>query len=73
LGGGGFAFLWVIAITPAHPTPAPVQRARAWEILASEAQQRALDAFKAAFITKWRARTTCAPAFASHPDCGGAT
>jgi hypothetical protein len=73
IGAGRFAILRVIAITPAHPTPAPVQRARAWEILASEAQQRALDAFATAFTAKWRARTTCAPDLADQPDCGGAT
>jgi hypothetical protein len=68
-----FVIFKVIAITPAHPTPAPVQRARAWEILASEAQEQALDAFSAAFTAKWRARTTCAPDLADQPDCGGAT
>ena len=60
----------VTTVTPTHPAPADVQRAQAWEILSSEAQKQALAAFDQAFKEKWRARTTCAPAFAAHESCG---
>ena len=60
----------VVEIIPAHPTPLDQQRATAWEILASDAQQQALTAFQADFTAKWRARTTCAPEYATAPDCG---
>ena len=39
----------VARITPSHPTSMATQRATAWEILASDAEQQALDAFNAAF------------------------
>jgi hypothetical protein len=60
----------VVAIAPEHPTPLKTQRAAAWEILASEAQQNALTAYETALITKWRPRTICAPDLAAHRDCG---
>jgi hypothetical protein len=59
----------VIRETPARPLPRGEQEARAWEVLAGEAQQRALDAFAPAFVGKWRPRTTCAPRYGHHPDC----
>lgn len=59
----------VTQITPGGPTPLKQQRATAWEILSSEAQRNAIAAFEAEFRSKWRLRTTCAPAFATHADC----
>ena len=59
----------VIRIIPAHPTPRAIQRAAAWEILAGQAQQVALDQFNAAFEAKWRARTACAPTYATTRVC----
>jgi parvulin-like peptidyl-prolyl cis-trans isomerase-like protein len=60
----------ITRITPAGPLPLDQQRATAWEVLSSEAQQSAIDAFKAEFRAKWRPRTTCEPAQVTHPDCG---
>jgi foldase protein PrsA len=54
---------------PERPEPRAQQEARAWEILASEAQQRALDVFNAQFTAKWRERTSCAPRYSHHPAC----
>lgn len=56
----------VLKTTPPRPMPRKEQQAKAWELLASQAQRDALTAFRA----KWRARTTCAPEFAAHPNCG---
>jgi foldase protein PrsA len=60
----------VTKITPAGPLPLDQQRATAWEVLSSEAQQRAIDAFKLEFRAKWRPRTICEPPRVTHPDCG---
>ncbi|MDA0173378.1 peptidylprolyl isomerase [Solirubrobacter taibaiensis] len=60
----------VIKHAPEKPVPRAQQEALAWETLASEAQQRALDEFTAQFTAKWRQRTTCAPPYAAHADCG---
>ena len=54
----------VIRHIPERPMPRAQQEALAWEKLASEAQQRALDAFTADYTAKWRQRTACAPAYA---------
>ena len=51
----------VIKDNPEKPEPRAQQEALAWEMLASEAQQRALDEFNAQFTAKWRQRTVCAP------------
>jgi hypothetical protein len=59
----------VIKIIPSEPTPLDQQRATAWEILSSEAQAGAINAFRAEFRSRWRLRTTCAPAYKTHPDC----
>lgn len=59
----------VTRILAGEPTPLKQQQATAWEILSSEAQANAIDAFTAEFRSRWRLRTTCAPAFSSHPDC----
>jgi hypothetical protein len=59
----------VIEIIPGGPTPLDQQRATAWEILSSEAQARAINAFSAEFRSRWRLRTTCAPGYNTHPDC----
>jgi len=56
--------------TPERPMPRKQQEAIAWELLSSEAQRLAIDAFVAQFTEKWRARTACGPAFAGHPSCG---
>jgi hypothetical protein len=68
--GGRFVVYEVVKVTPARPVPRSQQEATAWEILASEAQERALEAFALQFASKWRGRTTCAAKYASHPDCG---
>ena len=60
----------VIKHIPEKPVPRAQQEALAWETLASEAQQRALDEFNAQFTAKWRQRTVCAPPYATHADCG---
>lgn len=60
----------ITAITPGGPMPLEQQRATAWELLSSQAQQHALDAFSLEFRAKWLPRTTCGPAYAAHPDCG---
>ena len=57
----------VVRITPGGPLPAKQQRATAWEILASEAQQRAIATYEAEIKAKWRPRTTCATP-ATSPD-----
>ena len=62
----------VQTIIPSHPTPMNVQRAAAWEVLAGERQQQALDQFKATFTAKWRARTTCAAPYIKPALCGNA-
>jgi parvulin-like peptidyl-prolyl isomerase len=59
----------VIKIIASERTPLDQQRATAWEILSSEAQAGAIDAFRAEFRSRWRLRTTCAPAYTTHPDC----
>jgi hypothetical protein len=55
--------------TPERPMQRAQQEAQAWERLAGEAQERALNAFRTQFTEKWRARTSCAPAYATHPSC----
>jgi hypothetical protein len=60
----------VTMVIPSRPAPLQEQRAAAYEVLASEAQQTAIDAFTAEFREKWRARTTCAPTYESLPVCG---
>jgi len=47
----------VTKIIKSHATPMNVQRAAAWEVLAGERQQEALDRFEQEFAAKWRART----------------
>jgi foldase protein PrsA len=68
--GGRYTVYEVVKVTPERPVPRSQQEATAWEILAGEAQERALGAFNAAFRDKWRRRTTCAPRYASHRECG---
>jgi hypothetical protein len=60
----------VVRVRPAHVLPLARQRAKIRARLVERAEQTALDDFVRAFDAKWRARTTCAPAFAWHPDCG---
>jgi foldase protein PrsA len=59
----------VTAITPTGPLPLAQQRATAWELLSSQAQNRAITGFTAEFRSRWRVRTTCAPPYATHADC----
>jgi hypothetical protein len=66
----GRAVFRVSKHTPERPEPRAQQEARAWEVLASEAQQRALDEFEGQFTAKWRQRTACAPEYVRHEDCG---
>ncbi len=66
----GYHLVKVVKIVGEHPTPLETQRAAAWEVLASEAQQTALETFDAALTAKWRARTVCAADLAAHRDCG---
>jgi foldase protein PrsA len=71
--GGDRIFLKVLRIHPRHVKPLAEQRAEIRAVLVSEAQQRALDDFVTAFEARWRARTTCAPAYTwDHDDCGNA-
>jgi foldase protein PrsA len=66
-------FLKVLRIHPRHVKPLAKQRAEIRAVLVSDAQQKALDDFVRAFDAKWRARTTCAPAYTwDHDDCGNA-
>jgi foldase protein PrsA len=66
-------YLKVLRIHPRHVKPLARQRAEIRAVLVSDAQQKALDAFVKAFEAKWRARTTCAPAYTwDHDDCGNA-
>jgi hypothetical protein len=59
----------VIRHTPERPEPRAQQEARAWEVLASQAQERALGEFRAQFTAKWRGRTMCAPEYGQHHYC----
>jgi hypothetical protein len=59
----------VIRDAPSRPEPRAQQEARAWEVLASQAQERALNEFRAQFTAKWRERTRCAPEYGQHEDC----
>jgi hypothetical protein len=67
---GAYVFK-VTEIIPSGPVPLEQQRATAWEILSSEAQASAINAFRAEFRARWRLRTTCAAAYKTHPDCNG--
>jgi hypothetical protein len=58
-----------VRIHPRHVLPLAKQRAQVRAILVSDAEQKALDAFVTAFTAKWKARTTCAPAFVWDSDC----
>lgn len=60
----------VIRITPSHPTPIEVQRAQAWEVLATQAQKLALQQHDRSFREKWRHYTTCAPNTEAPEHCG---
>jgi hypothetical protein len=60
----------VTRITPEHPTPLDVQRAQAWEVLATRAQKQALQQHDHAFRQKWRQYTTCAPTVQAPEHCG---
>jgi hypothetical protein len=68
---GAYVFK-VVSIAPEHLAAMNVQRAAAWEVLASEREQQALDQFRNDFDAKWRARTTCAPQFTAPSLCGNA-
>lgn len=65
---GAYVFK-VIKETPGRPLPRAQQEAQAWERLATDAQANALRIFTAQFTEKWRVRTSCAPAYATHPSC----
>jgi foldase protein PrsA len=68
--GGAHYFIVVVRIHPRHLLPLDKQRAEVRAKLVSGAEQKALDAFVTAFTAKWRARTTCAPAYVWDEDCG---
>jgi len=59
----------VLKRIPARPMNRAQQEAQAWEILSSQAQQRAIDAFAGAFTIKWRPSTACAAKYQSQPVC----
>jgi foldase protein PrsA len=67
--GGRIVFLEVLRIHPRRVVPLTRQRDEIRMALVSDAQQNALDAFVTAFEAKWRARTTCAPAYVWYGDC----
>lgn len=62
---------WLFRVTRVHPA-APPRLARALpsvrQLLASIAQQRALEVFGRGYRSRWRARTTCAPGYVTS-DC----
>jgi hypothetical protein len=60
----------VIQIEPPKPLPMDQHNATAWEILATERQKQAIDAYERQLPGKWRPRTLCAPAFRALPQCG---
>jgi hypothetical protein len=66
----GTSVFRITRIAPKRPAPLDVQRAQAWEVLSSEAQRRAVEALRRELRAKWLPRTVCAPAVATHPDCG---
>jgi hypothetical protein len=59
----------VVEETPARPLPRAQQEAQAWELLSTEAQERARSLYRAQFTEKWRARTSCMAEYAEHPSC----
>jgi hypothetical protein len=65
----GRAVFAVIEIRPERPLPIEQQKAQAWELLASQAQERALAEYAAAIKAKWRPATTCAPAVSAADFC----
>jgi hypothetical protein len=60
----------VVRDTPPAPLPLGQQRATAWEILAGDAQSRAIAEYEAAINAKWRPRTTCADPNQAQRLCG---
>jgi hypothetical protein len=59
----------VLEVIPPRPMNRAQQEAQAWEVLAGEAQERAVAAFNGAFFEKWRQQTSCAPSYATSPVC----
>jgi foldase protein PrsA len=68
----GYYVFEVVRVHPARVMPVSRQRALIRARLIADAQQAALDAFVPAFEARWRARTTCAPAYTWVQDCGNA-
>jgi foldase protein PrsA len=66
---GWFVFE-VVGIVPAEPVPIEEQREDARKILVQDAADELARQFLAGYFEKWHARTTCAPRYAWHPDCG---
>ncbi|MDQ5807518.1 MAG: peptidyl-prolyl cis-trans isomerase, partial [Actinomycetota bacterium] len=67
----GFYVFQVQKITPASQQTLEQAKATIRGILASENQQKALDAFIKEFQDKWRERTNCRSGYVT-PDCGNA-
>ena len=65
----GYYVLRVTRVRPARKLSAAHTRRLIHAELLADAQQEALRQFVAAFDEKWRARTSCAPAYASQPVC----
>jgi hypothetical protein len=65
----GRAVFAVIEIRPERPLPVEQQKAQAWELLASQAQERALAEYEAAIKAKWRPATTCATPATARDFC----
>jgi len=66
---GDYTVFQVVRVKPKGRMPAGEYRADVRQTLLTQAQQKALTAFVKAFTAKWRARTTCAPAFTWAKDC----
>jgi foldase protein PrsA len=66
----GYFVVEVIRIRPPVVIPAEKHRAQVRAQLVSQAQQAALDAFTRDYVSKWKQRTACAPAFDWFVDCG---
>jgi hypothetical protein len=60
----------VVGETLAGPLPREQQRATAWEILAGEAQAKAVHNLQAAIAAKWRPRTSCQNPTSAPGLCG---
>ena len=64
----GYVILQVTKVTPASKQSLDQSKEGIRQLLVSQNQQQALDAFTTKFQTKWRSRTDCVKAYAT-PEC----